>query len=73
MLIAGVPGGNALLKLTNDDLLAGGFDAIFCIVVNENCASKVREFWASSEEFTVCPLMCEVKNTGMTCCVQKVD
>ncbi|KAI8366113.1 Phosphomevalonate kinase [Radiomyces spectabilis] len=56
VVMAGVPG-------------AGGFDAIFCIVLSEKAKESVYKLWETWQELNVCPLLCEADSRG----IQTVD
>ncbi|KAF9566205.1 phosphomevalonate kinase [Mortierella alpina] len=51
VLMAGVPG-------------AGGFDAIFCIVLSEESRTGVEAVWSNFEEMSVGPLLCQESVEG---------
>ncbi|KAI8139296.1 Phosphomevalonate kinase [Fennellomyces sp. T-0311] len=51
--MAGVPG-------------AGGYDAIFCIVLSEQAKQTVRKVWSSWTEMSVGPLLAQADNKGIT-------
>ena len=59
VVMAGVPGGEFLhiarRRLTC--LAAGGYDAIFCIVLSERAKVGVRKLWAEWTELSVGPLL----------------
>jgi len=39
-------------------LLAGGFDAIFCIVLSDAAKEAVSSVWSGFQEMSVGPLLC---------------
>ncbi|KAI8372445.1 Phosphomevalonate kinase [Blakeslea trispora] len=51
--MAGVPG-------------AGGYDAIFCIVLSDQSKSNVRQVWQSWRELSVGPLLSQADSHGVT-------
>ncbi|KAF8940917.1 Phosphomevalonate kinase [Dissophora ornata] len=51
VLMAGVPG-------------AGGFDAIFCIVLSEKSRKEVERVWSDFKEMSVGPLLCKESAEG---------
>ncbi|KAF9971013.1 phosphomevalonate kinase [Actinomortierella ambigua] len=51
VLMAGVPG-------------AGGFDAIFCIVLSDKSRQEVEKIWAEFKEMSVGPLLCSESTEG---------
>ncbi|KAG1146192.1 hypothetical protein G6F37_004856 [Rhizopus arrhizus] len=53
VVMAGVPG-------------AGGYDAIFCIVISERAKRDVRALWKSWKELSVGPLLSEADSNGIT-------
>ncbi|CAO3591478.1 unnamed protein product [Absidia cylindrospora] len=55
-IMAGVPG-------------AGGYDAIYCIVLSEEAKEKVRQVWERWTGCSVSPLLCQADSNGVT----KVD
>ncbi|KAI9490158.1 ribosomal protein S5 domain 2-type protein [Zychaea mexicana] len=50
--LAGVPG-------------AGGYDAIYCIVLSEKAKESVRKVWSSWTEMSVGPLLAQADNKGI--------
>ncbi|KAI8059903.1 phosphomevalonate kinase [Gongronella butleri] len=55
-LMAGVPG-------------AGGYDAIFCIVLSDEARGRVRQVWEQWTGCNISPLLCQAESQG----VAKVD
>lgn len=53
VLMSGVPG-------------AGGYDAIFCIVLSNTAKDNVRELWAAWNELSVGPLLSHADSNGVT-------
>lgn len=47
--------------------LAGGYDAIFCIVLSEKSKRGVRLVWESWKELCVGPLLSQADSHGVTC------
>ena len=45
--------------------VAGGYDAIFCIVISEEAKLKVRSLWQSWTELNVGPLLAQADDKGM--------
>ncbi|CEG81497.1 hypothetical protein RMATCC62417_15694 [Rhizopus microsporus] len=54
VVMAGVPG-------------AGGYDAIFCIVLSDAAKQEVRKVWQSWKELNVGPLLSQADSNGITC------
>ncbi|KAI7859009.1 ribosomal protein S5 domain 2-type protein [Circinella umbellata] len=52
VILAGVPG-------------AGGYDAIYCIVLSEKAKETVRNVWSSWKEMSVGPLLAQADNKGI--------
>ncbi|KAI8086227.1 ribosomal protein S5 domain 2-type protein [Halteromyces radiatus] len=52
-IMAGVPG-------------AGGYDAIFCIVISEKAKQGVRQVWEQWSGCSVSPLLCQADSNGVT-------
>ncbi|KAI9276698.1 ribosomal protein S5 domain 2-type protein [Phascolomyces articulosus] len=52
VVLAGVPG-------------AGGYDAIYCIVLSEKAKQGVRKLWSSWNEMNVGPLLAQADNKGI--------
>ncbi|ORX47469.1 Phosphomevalonate kinase [Hesseltinella vesiculosa] len=55
-LMAGVPG-------------AGGYDAIFCVVLSDQAKERVQQVWEQWEGCNISPLLCQADSNGVT----KVD
>ncbi|KAI9252638.1 phosphomevalonate kinase [Sporodiniella umbellata] len=53
VVMAGVPG-------------AGGYDAIFCIVLSKEAKQRVRDVWKSWEKLSVGPLLSQADSNGIT-------
>ncbi|KAG1453540.1 hypothetical protein G6F56_007548 [Rhizopus delemar] len=53
VIMAGVPG-------------AGGYDAIFCIVLSEESKTQVRQVWKSWTKLSVGPLLSQADSNGIT-------
>lgn len=53
VVMAGVPG-------------AGGYDAIFCMVLSNEAKNEVRKVWASWKELSVGPLLSQADSNGVT-------
>jgi phosphomevalonate kinase len=48
--------------------IAGGYDAVFCIVIGEQTLKRVSQFWNtlhSSSHHTVCALLATVSSQGL--------
>jgi phosphomevalonate kinase len=45
---------------------AGGYDAIFCIVLSEKSKRGVRRVWESWKELSVGPLLSQADSHGVT-------
>lgn len=52
VVMAGVPG-------------AGGYDAIFCIVISQDAKAQVHSLWQSWKELNVGPLLAQADDKGM--------
>ncbi|KND03269.1 phosphomevalonate kinase [Spizellomyces punctatus DAOM BR117] len=52
VVMAGVPG-------------AGGYDAIFCLVISETARHEVRQLWSTWTEMAVGPLLTQHSSTGL--------
>ncbi|KAL1917411.1 uncharacterized protein VTP21DRAFT_3804 [Calcarisporiella thermophila] len=52
VVMAGVPG-------------AGGYDAIFCVVIGEEPRQAVEQVWRSWKEMRVCPLLAQESDSGI--------
>ena len=46
-------------------ILAGGYDAIYCIVLSEKAKDTVRNVWSSWKEMNVGPLLAQADNKGI--------
>lgn len=72
VVMAGVPGGKSIIPIGGDSLIdtkfcfaAGGYDAIFCIVISEDAKLRVRSLWQSWKELNVGPLLAQADDKGM--------
>lgn len=71
VLMAGVPGGilSKMMNMTNPDSLivcnvAGGYDAIFCILAGEGAREKLLAVWEKTKSVT--PLLSSATSKGVT-------
>lgn len=74
VVMAGVPGGILYIfktclpcdnLLTNHSFFkAGGYDAIFCIVLSQEAKENVRKLWTSWKEMNVSSLLAQADNKG---------
>lgn len=44
---------------------AGGYDAIFCIVISQDAKVRVHSLWQSWKELNVGPLLAQADDKGM--------
>ena len=47
--------------------IAGGYDAIVCIVLSDKAKQDVRGVWESWKELSVGPLLSQADSHGVTC------
>lgn len=70
VVMAGVPGGKSIHVYQNELWMlrlfaAGGYDAIFCIVISQDAKAQVHSLWQSWKELNVGPLLAQADDKGM--------
>ena len=46
-------------------MLAGGYDAIYCITLDSQCDNAVYQLWQGWESSQITPLLCHQSRSGL--------